>query len=97
MSYEVQYSPLVNRDLEEIKAYLNQHSEDAYRRFLSALRERETLLVETPFMYEQYRDRKLYRRFLIEDYSVFYRVYEERHIILISRILSNYRSIKKML
>jgi mRNA-degrading endonuclease RelE of RelBE toxin-antitoxin system len=52
-------------------------------------------IVYLPYMYEAYGDNPSYRRMVVSDYLVFYKVNDEKRIIAIHRVLYRARDIAK--
>ena len=77
MTYKIKYLPLAVQDLNEIARYLSGFYPKTARRVLKELREKITKLGDTPKMCEVYRLDPAYRRMVVDQYLVFYRVNDE--------------------
>ena len=81
MTYKIKYLPLAVQDLNEIARYLSGFYPKTARRVLKELREKITKLGDTPKMCEVYRLDPAYRRMVVDQYLVFYRVTDENKIV----------------
>ncbi|GHV87168.1 hypothetical protein AGMMS50255_4640 [Spirochaetia bacterium] len=95
MKYKIVYLELAREDVREIKAYLAQFYPSTPVKFLSALKKQIENLTDNPYMYEAYADNPSYRRMVVSDYLVFYKVNDEKRIIAIHRVLHGARDIAK--
>ena len=87
MMYKIKYLPLAVQDLNEIARYLSGFYPNTASRVLKELREKITKLGATPKMCEVYRLDPAYRRLVVDQYLVFYRVNDENKIVEIHRVL----------
>ena len=87
MTYKIKYLPLAVQDLNEIAQYLSGFYPKTASRVLKELREKITKLGDTPKMCEVYRLDPAYRRMVVDQYLVFYRVNDENKIVEIHRVL----------
>ena len=87
MTYKIKYLPLAVQDLNEIARYLSGFYPKTASRVLKELREKFTKLGDTPKMCEVYLPAPAYRRMVVDQYLVFYRVNEESKIVEIHRVL----------
>ncbi len=97
MKYEVAYTELSQDDTRAIRAWLSQFYPGTPRKFFAELKKRIVALEETPYMYPEYEDRPPYRRMVVSDYLVFYKVNEEKKRVEIHRILHAARDIRRYL
>jgi len=75
------------QDLNDIARYLSGFYPKTASRVLKELREKITKLGDTPKMCEVYRLDPAYRRLVVDQYLVFYRVNDENKIVEIHRVL----------
>ena len=87
MMYKIQYLPFAVQDLNDIARYLSGFYPNTARRILKEMREKIEKLGDTPKMCEIYRLDPTYRRMVVDQYLVFYRVNDGNHIVEIHRIL----------
>ena len=87
MTYKIKYLPLAVQDLNDIARYLSGFYPKTASRVLKELREKITKLGDTPKMCEVYRLDPAYRRMVVDQYLVFYRVNDENKIVEIHRVL----------
>lgn len=87
MTYKIRYLPLAVQDLQDIARYLSGFYPKTARRVLRDLREKIAKLGDTPRMCEVYRPDPAYRRLVVDQYLVFYRVNEEAGAVEIHRVL----------
>ena len=87
MTYKIKYLPLAEQDLNEIARSRSGFYPKTPRRVLKELREKITKLGNTPKMCEVYRLDPAYRRMVVDQYLVFYRVNDENKIVEIHRVL----------
>jgi len=87
MTYKIKYLPLAVQDLNDIARYLSSFYPKTARRVLKEMRVKITKLGDTPKMCELYRLDSTYRRMVVDQYLVFYRVNDENKAVEIHRIL----------
>ena len=97
MKYTVRYLPEAMADAEEIRQYLSQYYASTVRNFFNLLKQRIALLKSNPFIAQPYPERPTYRRLVVNDYLVFYKVNDELELIEIHRILHGSRDIGRYL
>lgn len=51
-------------------------------------------LIDNPYIYAEYEKNQDYRKITVQDYLVFYKVFEEERLVRIYRILHGKRNIK---
>ena len=95
LKYKIGYLDLAREDVKEIKAYLAQFYPSTPAKFLSALKEQIGNLAENPYMYEAYDGNPSFRRMVVSNYLVFYKVDDEKKTIAIHRVLHGSRDIFK--
>ena len=86
MMYKIKYLETIRRDREAIKAYLGQYSTTATKRLFDKVKVKMELVKANPYMYESYKRRPKFRRIVVEDYLVFYKVIEESKTIEVHHI-----------
>ena len=97
VQYKIKYLELALSDVCEIKTYLEQFYESTAARFMTELKERIFTLSEMPYMCERYFYRPDYRKLVVWDYLVFYKINEENKTIEVHRILHGSVDITKRL
>ena len=97
MKYKTKYLITAGYDRDAIKAYLDQYSPVAAKRLFSKIKNNLELVKENPYMYEAYGRRPQFRRMVVEDYLVFYKVIEEEKMIEIHHIFHSMINIEQRL
>ena len=97
MRYTVRYLETVRRDREAIKAYLSQYSTTAAMRLFEKIRNKMELVKSNPYMHKSYEGRPQFRRMVIEDYLIFYKVIETSKTIEVHHIFHGTRDIEQHL
>jgi addiction module RelE/StbE family toxin len=97
MRYKAEYIELARQDVSEIKEYLSQFYPSTPAKFLTELKQSVEALRDNPFKYPKYEDHPAYRRMVVLDYLVFYKVFEPTGIVEIHRVLHGMRNIKEHL
>jgi plasmid stabilization system protein ParE len=97
MTFEVRLLKRAVGDIEDICGYLSQFYPGTVGRFLVDLEQRLDDLAVHPFMYEEYRENKAYRRMVVDNYLVFYKVFKSGKTIRVYRILHGKRNIEAFL
>jgi addiction module RelE/StbE family toxin len=87
LTYTVRFSPFAKKDKKEIKTYLSKFYPDTPHRFTASLKERITNLKDNPYIYPEYPENTDYRRMLVGNYIVLYRINDAEKQIDIYRIL----------
>ena len=87
MNYTVRFSPFAKEDKKDIKTYLAKFYPETPRRFAALLKEHINNLKDNPYMYSEYPENTDYRRMLVGNYMVFYKVNDAEKHIDIYRIL----------
>ena len=95
MIYIVKFLPEAQGDLKDIHTYLSQFYEGTAGRFFSALKISIENLKSNPFMAQVYTKRLPYRRLIVGDYIVLYKIDENKTLIEIHRILHGSRDINR--
>jgi len=86
MKYKTIYLPVANRDIIRVDDALKEYPNKAKRIFLE-MESKVTDLEEMPYMWPAYQARPEYRRMILEDHLLFYKVDEDEHKIKVYRIL----------
>ena len=95
MKYKMVFLPEARADSEEIRQYLSRFHESTVRDFFALLKKRINALKSNPFIAQQYVERPSYRRLVVKDYLVFYKVNEGEKLIEVHRILHGSRNIRR--
>ena len=94
MNYTVVYLELAAQDVAVIRKYLSQFYLDTPVNFLTKLKRGIEGLRDNPFMYAEYADHPAYRRMVVMEYLVFYKVYDDSKTVEIHRVLHGMKNIK---
>ena len=87
MIYKVRFSPFAKEDKKEIKTYLSNFYPGTPRKFTALLKKQITFLKENPYIYSEYPGNTNYRRVLIGNYDIFYKINEAEKKVDVYRIL----------
>ena len=87
MKYRAKYLETARHDRDAVKAYLGQYPSIAVQRLFDKVKSKMELVKINPYMYEVYARRPQFRRIVVDDYLVFYKVIEESKIIEVHHIL----------
>ncbi|MDR0669131.1 MAG: type II toxin-antitoxin system RelE/ParE family toxin [Treponema sp.] len=93
MGYDVKLLKLAVSDLDEICRYLSRFYPGTVGRFLDAMEHCLDELSENPRMFPEYGEKK-YRRAIVHEYLVFYRIFETNRSIRVYRIIYGKRNIR---
>jgi plasmid stabilization system protein ParE len=97
MTYTVVYEDEALLDQEDIVRYLSRYYPDTPRRFREALDARLSALADMPYMYPAYDKNPAYRKMVVSDYLVFYKVNDAERTIELHRILHGSRDLDRHL
>lgn len=97
MKYFVKFMDLAEQDYDEIIAYLTQFYPGTPGKFLDELEKGAELLKDNPRASEIYEHNKAYRRLVVMDYLVFFKIKEDQKVVEIHRILHGARNIRSFL
>jgi len=97
MKYRVKYLITARQDRETIKAYLDQYSATAAKRLFDTIKKKMDHVKENPFIYEAYERRPQFRRMVVDDYLLFYKVIEKDSLIEVHHILHGMMDIERQL
>ena len=86
MKYDIVYLPIANRDIIGIDDALVDYPNKA-KRIFQEMDYKVTDLEEMPLMWPVYQAKPEYRRMILEDHLLFYKVDESRQKVRIYRIL----------
>jgi addiction module RelE/StbE family toxin len=87
LKYNASFSILAKEDKNEIKRYLSQFYPETPKRFTTALKKHISILKENPYMYPIYPENPDYRRMVVDNYIVLYKIIDDEKKIEIFRIL----------
>jgi plasmid stabilization system protein ParE len=76
MKYAVRILNSAKVDLLGIKKYLSQFYPGTTKRFINEFNERKKALEENPYMFQVHMPAPQYRRVIVGDYLVFYKVFD---------------------
>ena len=94
LNYEIDYLPDAVQDLDEIAAYLSQFYESTFLKFMSALQKQIENLKTMPHIGMMHRS---FRRLVVSDYLVFYKVDDANRLVTICAILHGARDFETKL
>jgi addiction module RelE/StbE family toxin len=97
MMYRIKYLVTARHDRKTIKSYLNQYSLTAARRLFDKIKANMEYVKENPHMYETYERKPQFRRMVIEDYLLFYKVNENDKTVEVHHILHGMMNIEQNL
>ena len=97
MKYTVKYFQTARTDRSIIKSYLSQFSSTAYTRLFEKIKDKIEITKNNPYIYPSYEHRPQFRRIVVDDYLVFYKVNEESKTIEVYRILHGMMDIEQIL
>ena len=97
MPYKVRYLQLALEDLQEIRDFNKQFSQKYQKNLLTRVKAACSFLATTPEIYPIYEFNSEYRRIVIDDYQVFYKLDKKNKRADVYRILHGARNIKQML
>jgi addiction module RelE/StbE family toxin len=97
MDFDVKTLKRANRDIDEIAQYKSQFYPDTALRFLIALENALDTVAQNPYMYPEYVGNKKYHRLIVQDYLVFYRIFETSRTVRVYRVLHGKRNIAALL
>ena len=96
MKFDAIYLPIANCDIIGINEALVDYPNKAKRLF-QEIEKKVNLLEEMPYMWPEYQIRPEYRRMVLEDHLLFYKVDEKAHMVRIYRILYGKMDIPKII
>jgi len=87
LKFKASFSPHAKEDKIEIKNYLSKFYSTTPKRFTTSLKKHVSNLKENPYMYPVYPEIPEYRRMVVDNYIVLYKIFDELKKVEISRIL----------
>jgi plasmid stabilization system protein ParE len=87
MAYEILLLKRAVKDIDEICLYLSQFYPGTVGRFLDSLEKGFENLAMNPQMYAEYFGNRKYRRMVVQNYLVFYRIFDNSRCVRVYRIL----------
>ena len=97
MKYSVKFLETVRHDRNVIKAYLDRYSTTAAKRLFDKIKGKMELVKNNPYMYVSYERRPQFRRIVVENYLIFYKVIEETKIIEVHHIFHGMMDVEQYL
>jgi len=95
--YDVVFMDLAYEDYDGISEYLSQFYPLTPERFLTELEKCTAVLQNTPHAFEVYEPCPQYRKMVVREYLVFYKVFDENRRVEIHRILHGARNIREVI
>jgi addiction module RelE/StbE family toxin len=89
--YTVRYLKIALSDIKEIKKYNKRYSKKYQLDLINSLRKRCELLSENPFLFPTYQYNQSFRKMVVGDYLIFYKVSEDARLVSVYRILHGRR------
>jgi addiction module RelE/StbE family toxin len=87
MKYKLKFLESAKGDKERIKTYLSRYYPSTPKNFVKKLKSCIENIKEMPYMHPEYEYYPNYRRAVVGNYLVFYKINEENKIVEIQRIL----------
>ncbi len=97
MKYTVRFMELAAQDYDDISDYLSGFYPGTAGKFLDALEKGTATLEDSPRAFEVYEHNPAYRRMVVMDYLVFYKIKEKSKTVEVHRILHGARNIRQFL
>jgi addiction module RelE/StbE family toxin len=97
MAYDVKLLKRAAKDIDEICRYLSQFYPDTPGRFLDELERTLDGLTQNPYLSTEYEKNKSYRRMIVQDYLMFYKISKPGKTVRIYRVLHGKRDIGEFL
>jgi len=91
MAYKIIYLPAAEQDIDDIAAYLSQFYKSTFAKFMTMFNESILYLQDSPYIGTAYKN---YRKLVVLNYLVFYKVDEKQKVIKIHRILHGKRDLE---
>ncbi|MCL2222764.1 MAG: type II toxin-antitoxin system RelE/ParE family toxin [Oscillospiraceae bacterium] len=86
MRYKIKYMDSSLYDMANIKEYLSQFYASSWVKVMSAIEHRAELLKDMPYSFPLYPGNAIYRKLVVGNYIVLYRIIEKDHIVEIHAI-----------
>ena len=96
MEYKITWSNEAYIDLDEIRVYLEEFSLQTAHRILRRIMTQASRLASFPYRCPLVGDDLLKRRLVVDDYSVFYVVFEDSKTVLIFRVWHHSKDIGRL-
>ena len=93
MKCKVKLLEIVSNDFREICEYKSKFYKGTTLKFIEEFKKRLDIISENPNIYPKYTFDNKYRKCVIMDYLVFYKVHEESNAVAIYRIINGKRKI----
>ena len=93
--YKIIFLPEAKNDLGIVRQYLSLYYKNTVKTFFCLLKKSIDALKENPYMYQKFLERPSYRRLVIRDYLVFYKVDDVKNTVEIHRILHSSRELER--
>jgi addiction module RelE/StbE family toxin len=84
-------------DIDDICRYLARFYPGTTGRFLDDLERSMEGLARNPYMYAVYGNNRIYRRMIVQDYLVFYKIVRTKKLVRVYRVLHGKRNIEVFL
>ena len=97
MKFRIIFLPQTKNDRAEIKSFLSKFYKGTYKRFSILLKKKISRLKIFPFSGPVYESNPRYRKLIVGDYLIFYKVYESIKIVEIHYIIHSSRDIASLL
>ena len=94
MRYKLQYMETAEWDIENISEYLSNFYPSTPAKFLTAIKQSIENLSDNPYIYAEYEKNPAYRKITVQNYLVFYKVFEEEGVVRIYRVLHGARNVR---
>lgn len=96
MMYNIEYISTFHTDVLTIADYLSEYPKKA-RRLFEQVDKALLDVAQMPRMYPMYEDNPLFRKIVVLDYLVFYKIDEANHIVEVHRLIYGEMDLKKQL
>jgi addiction module RelE/StbE family toxin len=96
VGYEVIMQKRAIKDFDDIIFYLSLFYPSTPEKFVAKFEQGVNVIAETPYLFPLY-GLGQYRRFIVNDYLVFYKVFETQQLVKICRIIHGSRNIPSTL
>lgn len=96
MMYNIEYISTFHTDVLTIADYLSEYPKKA-RHLFEQVDKALLDVAQMPRMYPMYEDNPLFRKIVVLDYLVFYKIDEANHIVEVHRLIYSEMDLKKQL
>ena len=97
MDYNIIFLERAENDLDEVLSYRAKFYTGTANRFMDKLETVMNKIAENPYVYQRHIHDDTYRRAVVMDYLLFYRICDDSHTVKIYRVLHGKRDIKECL